>query len=55
LSEGTDNGAGSWTVQTNNIAALSIISLDSYSGAMAAQCGGNLGQRRWQHRQRRRR
>ncbi|MES0064063.1 Ig-like domain-containing protein, partial [Mesorhizobium sp. M0041] len=34
LSEGTDNGDGSWTVQTNNIAALSIISPDSYTGAL---------------------
>ena len=34
LSEGTDNGDGTWTVQTNNIAALSITSPDSYSGAL---------------------
>ena len=34
LTEGTDNGDGSWTVQTDNIAALSITSLDSYSGAL---------------------
>ena len=34
LSEGTNNGDGSWTVQTNDIAALSITSLDSYTGAL---------------------
>ncbi|MGZ4964246.1 MAG: beta strand repeat-containing protein, partial [Limisphaerales bacterium] len=34
LTEGTDNGDGSWTVQTDNIAALSITSLNSYSGAL---------------------
>ncbi|MER9593283.1 Ig-like domain-containing protein, partial [Mesorhizobium australicum] len=34
LSEGVDNGDGSWTVQTNNIAALSIISPDGYTGAL---------------------
>jgi hypothetical protein len=34
LSEGTINGDGTWTVQTNNIAALSITSPDSYTGAL---------------------
>jgi hypothetical protein len=34
LSEGTDNGNGTWTVQTNNIAALSITSPESYAGAL---------------------
>ncbi|UQS66492.1 Ig-like domain-containing protein [Mesorhizobium opportunistum] len=34
LSEGTDNGDGSWTVQTNNIAALSITSPNGYVGAL---------------------
>ena len=34
LSEGTDNGDGTWTLHTNNIAALSITSPDSYSGAL---------------------
>ena len=34
LSEGTDNGNGTWTVQTNNIAALSITSPADYTGAL---------------------
>ena len=34
LSEGTDNGNGTWTVQTNDIAALSITSPASYTGAL---------------------
>ena len=34
LSEGTDNGNGTWTVQTNDIAALSITSPVSYTGAL---------------------
>ncbi len=34
LTDGTNNGDGSWTVQSDNIAALSITSLDSYSGAL---------------------
>ena len=37
LSEGTDNCDGSWTVQTNNVAALSITSPDTYTGAMVFQ------------------
>ena len=37
LSEGTDNGDGSWTVQTNNIAALTITSPGDYTGAMVFQ------------------
>ena len=34
LSEGADNGNGTWTVQTNDIAALAIISPVSYTGAL---------------------
>jgi hypothetical protein len=34
LSEGTDNGNGTWTVQSNDIAALSITSPVSYTGAL---------------------
>ena len=34
MSEGTDNGNGIWTVQTNDIAALSITSPGSYTGAL---------------------
>jgi hypothetical protein len=34
ISEGTDNGDGTWTVQTNNIAALNIASPASYTGAL---------------------
>ena len=34
MSEGTDNGNGTWTVATNNIAALSITSPASYTGAL---------------------
>ena len=34
LSEGTDNGDGTWTVQTNDVAALSITSSDSFTGAL---------------------
>ena len=34
MSEGTDNGNGTWTVQTNDIAALSITSPVSYTGAL---------------------
>jgi hypothetical protein len=34
LSEGTDNGNGTWTVQTNNVAALSITSPVGYTGAL---------------------
>ena len=41
LTEGTDNGDGSWTVQTDNIAALSITSLDSYSGALVLNVAEN--------------
>ena len=35
LSEGARNGDGTWTVQTNNIAALSITSPENYTGALA--------------------
>jgi hypothetical protein len=34
ISEGTDNGDGTWTVQTNNIAALTITSPATYTGAL---------------------
>ena len=34
LSGGTNNGDGTWTVQTNNVAALAITSSDSYTGAL---------------------
>ena len=34
MSEGADNGNGTWTVQTNDIAALSITSPASYAGAL---------------------
>ena len=34
LSEGTDNGNGTWTVQTNDIAALSVTSPNNYTGAL---------------------
>ena len=34
LSEGSDNGNSTWTVQTNDIAALSITSPASYTGAL---------------------
>jgi hypothetical protein len=34
LSEGIDNGNGTWTVQTNDIAALSVTSPDNYTGAL---------------------
>ncbi len=52
LSEGTDNGDGTWTVQTNNIAALAITSPDSYTGALVLNVTAKLDQRRRQHRQR---
>ena len=34
MSAGTDNGDGTWTVQTNDIAALSVTSPESYTGAL---------------------
>jgi hypothetical protein len=34
LNEGTKNGDGTWTVQTNNIATLSITSPGDYTGAL---------------------
>ena len=46
LSEGTDNGNGTWTVQTNDIAALSITSPVSYTGALVlnvAEAWTNIG------------
>ncbi|MDD5249491.1 MAG: Ig-like domain-containing protein [Rhodocyclaceae bacterium] len=33
LSEGSNNGDGSWTVQTDNVGALSITAPDAYAGA----------------------
>ncbi|WP_049823950.1 VCBS domain-containing protein, partial [Bradyrhizobium sp. WSM2254] len=35
LSEGTDNGDGTWSVQTNDVTALSITTLDDYAGAVS--------------------
>jgi VCBS repeat-containing protein len=35
LNGGADNGHGGWTVQANNVSALSITSPDHYTGAMA--------------------
>ena len=35
LSEGTDNGDGSWTVRSNDIAALTVSSPADYTGALA--------------------
>ncbi len=37
LSEGTHNTDGSWTVQTNDSASLSITSPDGYTGALVLQ------------------
>jgi hypothetical protein len=37
VSEGADNGDGSWTVQTHNIAGLSITSPGDYAGALVVQ------------------
>ena len=37
LSEGTDNGDGSWTIQAQNVSALTITSPENYTGAMALQ------------------
>ena len=34
MSAGTDNGDGTWTVQTSDIGALSVISPESYAGAL---------------------
>ena len=34
ISAGTDNGDGTWTVQTDDIAALSVTSPESYTGAL---------------------
>ena len=34
MSEGTDNGDGTWTVETNDLAALSVTSPKSYTGAL---------------------
>ncbi|WP_342714199.1 VCBS domain-containing protein [Bradyrhizobium sp. B039] len=35
LSEGTDNGDGTWSVQTNDVTALTITTLDDYAGAVS--------------------
>ena len=51
LSEGTDNGNGTWTVQTNNIAALSITSPASYTGALVlnvAEAWTQCRRQQWQ-------
>jgi hypothetical protein len=37
LSEGADNGDGSWTIQARNVSTLSITSPDNHAGAMALQ------------------
>ena len=37
LSEGTNNGDGSWTIQASGVSMLSITSPDNYAGAMALQ------------------
>ena len=34
MSEGTNNGDGTWTVETNDLAALSVTSPKSYTGAL---------------------
>ncbi|WP_456784475.1 cadherin domain-containing protein [Bradyrhizobium sp. USDA 4516] len=35
LSEGTDNGDGTWSIQTGDVTGLSINTLDSYTGAIS--------------------
>jgi hypothetical protein len=37
LSEGTNNGDGSWTIQASNVSMLSITSPGNYAGAIALQ------------------
>ena len=37
MSEGADNGDGSWTIQANNVSTLAITSPGDYAGAMAFQ------------------
>ena len=37
LSQGTDNGDGSWTIQAQNISTLAITSLGDYTGAIVFQ------------------
>jgi hypothetical protein len=37
LSEGADNGDGSWTIQASNVSTLAITSPGDYAGAMAFQ------------------
>ena len=54
LSEGTDNGDGTWTVVTNDVASLSITSPEQLHRRAGAQCRGNLDQCRRQHRTRNR-
>ena len=41
MSEGTNNGDGTWTVQTNDIAALSVTSPESYTGALVLDVAEN--------------
>ena len=37
MSEGTDNGDGTWSVQTNDVSALSITAPENYAGAVSLQ------------------
>ena len=37
MSEGTDNGGGTWSVQTNDVSALSITAPENYAGAVSLQ------------------
>jgi Domain of unknown function (DUF4082) len=41
MSEGTNNGDGTWTVQTSDIAALSVTSPQSYTGALVLDVAEN--------------
>ena len=41
MSEGTNNGDGTWRVQTNDIAALSVTSPESYAGALVLDVAEN--------------
>jgi hypothetical protein len=41
MSEGTNNGDGTWTVQTDDIAALSVTSPESYTGALVLDVAEN--------------
>ena len=37
MSEGTDNGDGTWSVQTYDVSALSITAPENYAGAVSLQ------------------